>query len=148
MTYAHPKKIVARSHSCMHTISSVFTCVCVCLGALQWLHDDVGGWVTQSSPRDIMNHCTSPPQAELQPSTTLHSSLITTPPSSLPLPLPSPTLLSSLALCLLCSSTLFLCALFYFHQQHLIFFSAVVNLFWLIRFSIIFSPVLTVSFAF
>lgn len=78
-----------------------------------------------------------------QPRSTL--SLITPPPSSLPLP--SPALLSSLAHCLLCSSTLFLCALFYFQQQHLIFFSAVVYLFWLICLSIIFSPVLTVSFA-
>lgn len=41
---------------------------CVCFGALQCLHDDVGGWVTQSSPRDIMNHSTSL-LAELQPST-------------------------------------------------------------------------------
>lgn len=47
----------------------VYVSLCVCSSALQWLHDDVGGWVIQCSPRDTMNHCTSP-WAKLQPSTT------------------------------------------------------------------------------
>lgn len=52
----------------LYTCFCVYVSVCLCLGALQWLYDDVGGWVTQSSPRDIMNHRTSA-WAELQPST-------------------------------------------------------------------------------